>query len=82
MHAMNTKGCIATEMIMKALNSIYVPSPNYLMDTRIYASVVHNVHVSVCSSVSPSACHSFVSATYLPNVWVDDKSKSHACASL
>ena len=60
----NTNGCKATEMIMKA--TIYAHSHNYLIDTR-------ECCISVCSSVSPSVCHTFVSVTYLPNAWFDYK---------
>ena len=31
--------------------------------------------VFVCSSVCPSVCNTFVSVTYLPNVWFDLKIK-------
>ena len=37
--AINTNGCIATELIMKDLNTIYVLNPNYVMDTYVNLSV-------------------------------------------
>ena len=51
----------ATEMIMEALNTLFFAhSHNYQIDTCEFC-------ISVCSSVSPSVCHTFVSVTHLPN---------------
>ena len=72
---MNTMGYIATAMIMKALNYIYAPSQNDLIDTWKRS-------ISVCLSVSPSVCHTCVSVTYLPNVWFDCRINSHKCAPM
>ena len=57
---MNINSYKATEMIMEALNTSVAHSHNY----QIYTG---ECCISVCSSVSLSVCHTFVSVMYLPN---------------
>ena len=46
---MNAKGCIATEMIMKALNAIYVPQPKLLNGHMLVLYICLFICQSVCT---------------------------------
>ena len=62
--AMCTRPCITTEMIMKVLNTIYVPQPKNFMDTCEWCT-------SVSSYVSLSVCHTFSSPEPKAHWWAN-----------
>ena len=72
---MNINSYKATEMIMEALNT-------FLLTATIIKKDTCECCISICSSVSPSVCHTFVSVTYLPNALFDYKINSQNCALL
>ena len=53
---------MAAEMLIKTFKTI---------DVQIDTIDKCECCVYVCSSFCPSVCHTFVSVTYLPNVWFD-----------